>query len=174
MPRLVFIFLVFLLFSCSDKRRTNNLVEEALDNPQLINEAYQRFMAGKVRIENVLGDTLEDGIASGYVVYLNPIDDTTKLSKRDERYVRLYLNIYDFNPNENAMKKIVTDTFISHTKNLKEEVKIYYHIENEMLTGTKHFKYEIVDYFYLRSYADSSYIRILESNYEFDTTVYFE
>lgn len=150
------------------------MVYNALENPDLIDGAYQTFMSWKVKIGNVLGDTLEDGIATGYVVYLNPIFDTTKLSEKDERYVKLYVDVYDFNPQENTMRKMVSDTFISHTKDLKEEVKIDYHIQNKLLTGIKYFKYEIVDYFYLRSYSDSSFIRILESNYEFDTTVYFE
>lgn len=172
--RIFVLLIVSLLISCKDRRHSNDVINEVLKNPELLENAVKVKEPRKVKLSIYLSDTLENQTAAGYIIYSNPIDDTTKISKRDERFVRLYLDIYDLNMEEESIKKITSDTFISHTSNLKEDVKIEFHNQNKNLKGMKYLKFQIVDYFYLRSYTDSTEIRILESNYETDKTIFFK
>ena len=172
--KIIILLIVSFLFSCEDRRHSNDIINEVLKNPQLLENAVKVKKAEKVELSIFLSDTLENQTAAGYIIYSNPIDDTTKISKKDERYVRLYLNVYDLKIDEESIRKIVSDTFITYTKDLNADVKIDFHIQNENLKGLKYLKYEIVDYFYLNSYTDSSNMRILESNYETTNTVYFK
>ncbi len=154
MKKIVILLVILLSSSCNNRR----------DN----------FFRDHVVIDVTFPDTLDHNKEYGKLSFCNKFSDTLKRHENDDRFIRVYLNIFDKPKNKINFKEELCDTFVGYSKNINDTLRCKFYINTDSIeNGKKYLCLKIVDKVYLNGYSenDSTY-RYIENTYYSNYPVY--
>lgn len=160
------LFLIVIFSSCFNKKTSKNISEtKVLDSLRAINISYI-----DVSMEN---DTLERKEEKGIIKFFFKIDDTLKLSSKDERRIFALFSLVPNRENKNKLGKDIEKELIFSSLNVNDTIIIPFSLTPHF-SGKATISGIMADVYYLHSYNNDGKVRRVEYESLFEKEVYIK
>ncbi|WP_156169279.1 hypothetical protein [Kordia jejudonensis] len=163
-------FIAIIIMSC--KKNENRQAESLEDQKEMYYNQDSLYRDLSIIID--LQDTLVlNKKYRGEVKFLHLLQDSIRLSNKDERFNIIYLNIFDHKKEIYEIKKKESDTFYGVINNLKDTLITTFYITPKKL-GTQHIGFTVDEKTYLEAYKynDSTETRALFNTFTMSKSIY--